>query len=950
MKKMYFFMFTVVVLLLSAQPVKATITNATDLYGKYHFTATAAVTDYGKDYADYFSSDCEVTITRDENGIFDGKIVGLAGSTAEPQNFTAFSTETNTIRITNPNGGNGVWAGGLAMSNADGIYPWQGKYNNIKYTFDPETGVITLPDFTLVRVTSHADMTAEVVVKMTEAKLVMTEKETIDIDDLSGTYTYSANYTMDGSTLPTAWTMDLASTDDSKKAYNATLNIEGFSPVALTAIFDGVNLTFPIDNTALDVEKGLYLYDKDHNSRTGSFDMKYASGRLSLSQLYIVQHTDGLENDSTVQYYVNGNLTKQVPPTAFSWEGDFVLKAGAVTSYDEETYADEITIGIIRDSYDNGLYLTMWDGKDISALTYGGIPVKVSADGRTATITAGEMLGSIVPGSTYLYLVDQNGQTDDINFVLNEDDKTFTVDPFAIAIYDYSTYSVSSVKVFYQNIIGRSAVEPVHFDWVGQYTVTATVESLDGQTYDDNFMLTIAPYSASDPTLFVVEMMGGDTYSLNYGGFEVKLTADSLSGTMDISYMNFLKCLNRETFDYLAIYDIDGNQTSLALNVIDENSFSIADFLTATYSYMSYSVTGQNAKYTNVVATRYVPEPIHFDWAGQYTITATVESLDGQTYDDNFMLTIAPYSASDPTLFVVEMMGGDTYSLNYGGFEVKLASDSLSGTMDISYMNFLKCLNRETFDYLAIYDVDGNQTSLAINVIDENSFSIADFLTATYSYMSYSVTGQNAKYTNVVATKYVPEPIHFDWARCFTVTADVESLDGETYDTEFSLVIEPFSAAYPDLLIMEFLGGDTYSLNYGGIDMYFAEDSLTASIKTDVYVKTIVPGEAYWKLYDANGGSEKLAATVIDENTFTIADFMIGTAPYGGSLATKNAKYTNVVAAYDPVRTFVVPAVTDAEAVPATYYDMNGRQSKRLMPGLNIVRMSDGTVRKVLFR
>ena len=232
--------FALIAAFMLALPARAQVASAADLFGTYKFTADVNITDAGQALKDNFKSECEVVITKCSYNIFDGEIQGLAGATAA-QSINAVDVAANTIKITNPNG-NGLWGGGLYMSNTEGVYPFGGNYNDILYTFDPATKTITLPDFTLVTC-DHANSAATIAASFTNAKLTLVQSENIDVTDLSGDWHYTAGKgtydTMEGSTLPTEWDMTLTATDDSKKAYNISLTLGDFAPLALTATFAG---------------------------------------------------------------------------------------------------------------------------------------------------------------------------------------------------------------------------------------------------------------------------------------------------------------------------------------------------------------------------------------------------------------------------------------------------------------------------------------------------------------------------------------------------------------------------------------------------------------------------------------------------------------------------------------------------------------------------------------
>ena len=141
--------FALVAALFAVIPANAAVESVADLFGTYKFTSTMTVTEAGQSFKDYFKGECEVVITADSYNIYDGEIQGLAGSTLDFQKINGIDTAKKTIKITNPNG-NGLWEGGLYMSNAEGIYPFSGNYSGIEYTYDDATKTITLPDFTLV--------------------------------------------------------------------------------------------------------------------------------------------------------------------------------------------------------------------------------------------------------------------------------------------------------------------------------------------------------------------------------------------------------------------------------------------------------------------------------------------------------------------------------------------------------------------------------------------------------------------------------------------------------------------------------------------------------------------------------------------------------------------------------------------------------------------------------
>lgn len=196
MKKNYFSILFAALMLFVAMPVAAQVTSVTEFYGKWQFTADVDVKN--QDYANLISNSCEVVITKGDNG-YPAKMTNFAGST-EILNINSFDADAQTLLFLNPNTPQ-LWSP-LFMADADGKYPfgtaeggWQDSYGQINFTYDAATGILTYPDFTLVTADHNAG-TTEVMIKVSNIKMTLTEAEEIVIPEIEGEWSYKP-YSMD---------------------------------------------------------------------------------------------------------------------------------------------------------------------------------------------------------------------------------------------------------------------------------------------------------------------------------------------------------------------------------------------------------------------------------------------------------------------------------------------------------------------------------------------------------------------------------------------------------------------------------------------------------------------------------------------------------------------------------------------------------------------------------
>ena len=606
MKKLYL-LFTMAALLFTVS-ANAAVESMADLFGKYKFTATVNVTDAGQSYTEHFKSECDVTIAKCSMNIFDGEISGIAGATSA-QSIYAFDSSANTIQIKNPNG-NGLWGGGLYMSNPEGVYPFGGGYNDILYTVDPATKTITMPDFTLVTC-DHGAMTATIIATFTNAKLTLVESESVDVADLSGDWHFTAGKgtydVMENSTLPTEWDMTLTAKDDSKKNYDLSLKLGEFAPLALTATFDGVTLTIPFDETSyFDFENKIGIVNMYGVARPGEIEFNMVNeNQLSLtSGMTIAQDSISPEvPGGYMQWYMSGSAKKDgADAPAFTWPGTYTLKSGSFNVFDggsDFTAESEI---VVEYNAEWGIHLvTKFLGYDVVSINYGGIGFEPSAtDPNVAYIK----LQSAYGGSMYVKsaegvfykLVDANGGSESLELKSNGDG-TFSLSPFFVVKGEYGK-EADYVAGFDKNTVKVKEAEEEKIEWPGTYTLkSSNFQVFDGGNDFAAESEMVIEYNEGWGIYLVTKFLGYDVVNINYGGIGFEPSAkDPLASSILLQSAYGSSMYIKKSDDSRVFYklvDEQGGATALELKSNGDGTFSLSPF---------FVVKGEYGKETTYVA------------------------------------------------------------------------------------------------------------------------------------------------------------------------------------------------------------------------------------------------------------------------------------------------------------------------------------------------------------
>ena len=751
--------FTLIVAFALAMPAWADVTSVADLFGKYKFTAEMQVTEAGQAYTEHFTNDCEVVITKCSAGIYDGEIQGLAGATVA-QKINDILTDKSAIKITNPNG-NGIWGGGLYMSDANGMYPFgvDSMYNDILYVYDADTKTITLPDFTLVTC-DHANSKGNIMVSFTNAKLTLVEAEVVEVTDLSGDWHFKAvegGYnTMEGSTLPTEWDMTLTSTNEANSAYNITLTLGDFAPLALTGTFNGTQLTIPFDETYFDEENKIGLVNMNGVARPGKITFNMANENLlSLaSGMTIAQDSISPEvKGGYLQWYVAGSAKRQSgEEITDTWDGTYKVKGSVVDiTIDDYTYPAEFDMEVVYYETADMYLITKFFGQDVAALNYGGILLTPSADDpNKAEIATGKALQTIVGGETYLYLMDDDVANSPIYITRNEDG-TYTIDNFTIACN-------SDFAVAYENVTAEKATteEPEEFSWANTFTFKVSDIKVynDAYTYPSEFDMEVQYYE--DWGIYLItKFFGQDVSGLNNGGINLYIDEEDPNKAEIVTGRYLQTIVGGES--YLCLKDMNLGDSRLTITRHEDGTITISDFCISLMTYGEGGVQNHAAAalYKGVTTGETTgDEPEEFSWASSFTVKASNIDIYNNDYTYPFEFDMEVQYYEDWGIYLItKFFGQNVANLNNGGINLYVDAEDSNKAEIVTGRYLQTIVGGES--YLCLMDMNASNTSnLTLTRGEDGVITISNFCV---TYMTYGEGGaQNhtaaALYKNVTLT------------------------------------------------------------------------------------------------------------------------------------------------------------------------------------------------------
>ena len=770
MKKNYFL--SICLMLFMAVQATAQSFTIDQLFGKWQFTADVEYTDAATQaHKDVLSDNCEAVISADETYI--AKIVGFAGSSVQQNvNMIGAKNGQDMLKINNLNNPQ-LW-NELLLANENGDNPygvfadgeWKVEsYGPVYYNVYVADGLITIPDFTVVKITDYQAEKATIIAKYTNVKMTLVEAEVVEVADISGEYQFKAGAgtydTMAGSIIPTEFAVTLAKKSEDNKSYDATIAIEGYNPVTLPASYNGVSVLFDYDNTYLDEANGIRFAPMYGDATAGSIEFK--SQDETAFSLYsgfafasdaTVKAADGVTDSLVVngnyhQWYTSGSLKLATDAPAFDWAGVYTVK----TTDENGLYVadaagfDWPTEFQIEVEYNEGwgLYLvTKVFGMDVTALNNGGLDFIPAEDGKSVDIKTG-YLYTVSPGAVYLGLRDMNMGEDAIQMVVNEDG---TMSVAGLSVVTIVNGAAPTLNAFYSNlVVTKEGAEPEApaFSWAGQHTVkVGKVDAYDGNEYPTEFTMTVVDYG---DYMLVTEFLGNDVAGINYGGIDFTVAADGKSAEMATG--GFVG----GTFPtYLAIYDMNAQENPILFTLNDDGSVAVDNFFVKSVDYNTGASTPA-AYFQNVTIPAaggsVEPEaPETFDWLGTWEVTVGKQtSYDGKTYPESFYMTIEHNEAWGMTL-VTQFMSKDITALTQGGLLLTVADDNKSAEMEVG--NFA---GGSYPDYLKIYDMNGTADyPIILTANEDGTISFEDFFLATYNWDTTALTPA-VFCENVTATK-----------------------------------------------------------------------------------------------------------------------------------------------------------------------------------------------------
>lgn len=311
---------------------------------------------------------------------------------------------------------------------------------------------------------------------------------------------------------------------------------------------------------------------------------------------------------------------------------------------------------------------------------------------------------------------------------------------------------------------------------------------------------------------------------------------------------------------------------------------------TTTYNFIQWYLNG-SAKKTTEAGT--------FSWAGKFSCH-TDNYLDFSGGSDILQkegeAEIQYWEAID-AYYITKIFGYDLYNLNGGGMKLTISSDdpkkaeaSLTGAYGSMYLTSTNGI------FYKITDASGNNNPLKLSINEDGSITIDDFyvLKGNYTEETTWVAGYNTNKLTPVKEEENKDP----WAGSFVANAKVTKYVDGDYPTTFDIVIDP-TGDYGQF-ITTFISPDVKSANYGGIKLVADEkDANKAVFASDKFVKTITPGEKYWKIKDMNGSNGNITMTRNLDGSISISSFSLFEITYDASFTETSkclALYENVTA------------------------------------------------------
>ena len=618
MKKNYFYALFAGLMLFMAVPATAQLSQISELFGKYNFTATINTTDAGAAYADKFKSECEVVIEKSASQYFMADIKGFAGADYS-MSVANFNAVNNTFEVSGPNSGNyGLWNGYIAVANANGEWPWATNENGqvqfgLTFEFNPETKEITVPDFTIVS-QDWGTNTATILATVSNVKMTLVEaeiKDTSKYPDLTGVWSWEGTL-RDENNDPKSFTVEFAQAGEGKDLWNATFAFGEYEPFTLEATFDGSMVTIPHDTIFLDRENRIRFGTRNNSKEYASaFTFSYTSKTSMALYDYIYVRRDSINPETNelvgafVHQVFDGYVTRP-NPDAYDWSGTYSVSVAEMEqvsdAYGVEFPADfEMVIEKKPgDRYEitkmfgyEGLYISFTPAEDDASAT-------IELGGYSGAML--QFIGSVDSDYAYYVLTDGNGEPTTLTVTKNEDG-TLSFGDFSIS---YKLYYANSFDPIYA-CYGAKAEKEV-FDWAGTYVLSADIaaeEGVDAASFPAEFEVEVQLYN--DGKYRIAKFMDTDVYATNYGCTVVEVAENGNSATISLSQAYGMFMLSVNYPNYMLLSDKDGAATSLNVVLGAGNVLTMDDFTVTALNYDTQA-SAKLATYSNVTLAKKAEE------------------------------------------------------------------------------------------------------------------------------------------------------------------------------------------------------------------------------------------------------------------------------------------------------------------------------------------------------
>lgn len=287
--------------------------------------------------------------------------------------------------------------------------------------------------------------------------------------------------------------------------------------------------------------------------------------------------------------------------------------------------------------------------------------------------------------------------------------------------------------------------DPNAYDWSGVYTVAVPEEGVN-----------VIDESMEFPTEFdvVIEKVPGGFKVTDFMGYNdeylvsmpITVNADGKSAEIDLTG-NYGPTLLHSLGDgsYLVLSDVNGEATSLRITLQDDGTIALGDFAIQSWSYSDDEYNPY------VLMSGAVAAKKKYDWAGTYTATATVVEENGtNNYPSTFDIVVE--QATDGTYLVTEVMGVDVYNLNQGCFQLAVAEDGKSASIDVAAYYGCIFLGGSFPNYIIMTDAAGGANPVNVTLNADETLTMDDFAVYSFNWNDYS-SAKLAAYSNVVLTK-----------------------------------------------------------------------------------------------------------------------------------------------------------------------------------------------------